>query len=392
MNFSALSKTGFAASLLCATLAGWSTVVQAGTLQDTIFAKVESSSVNRMFVRLSHINVNIKTTSKDAYDVTGPVISGSDYDLLQNQESMFLDDLGNSLETEYYGPTNSNGDVNIYRNGFLLALRNAGRTCPNVATGLGTPCGIKARSESRVATQAVSLGYFLSNERTWAVEAFVLASPVKATVYGDGPNKLNGKSIIETKLLPPIVTLGRYFGSPDGGFRPFLGMAVSYAVFYDTKATNALNVYQGGGVIGDTTAKVGNTFGWGPMLGLSFQPKASDWGIALSVGKIRFKTEATLTTRNTVIVDGADVLSDFPIAVQNTLRLARNGIGNVTPKPGVTVGGYTDQDQVPFITALMCDLAKLKQNNTECNQGTFVRKAENVLDNTLVMLSVTKSF
>ncbi len=98
MNFSTLSKTGLAASLLCAALAGGTTGVQAGTLQDTIFAKVDSASANRMFVRLSHINVNVKTTSKDAYDVTGPVLGADDFDLLASQQSAFIDADGNTLD------------------------------------------------------------------------------------------------------------------------------------------------------------------------------------------------------------------------------------------------------------------------------------------------------
>jgi hypothetical protein len=40
----------------------------------------------------------------------------------------------------------------------------------------------------------------------------------------------------------------------------------------------------------------------------------------------------------------------------------------------------------------MCDLALAKYGNSTCNQGTFERKASNVLDTTLYVLSVGRSF
>jgi len=40
----------------------------------------------------------------------------------------------------------------------------------------------------------------------------------------------------------------------------------------------------------------------------------------------------------------------------------------------------------------MCDLAKLKYGNNECNHGTFVRRADTILDNTMFMFSVGRSF
>jgi len=385
MNFSTLSKTGLAASLLCAALAGGSAGAQAGTLQDTIFAKVDTASTNRMFVRLSHINVNVKTTSKDAYDVTGPVLGANDFDLLASATSAFVDVEGNSLDGSVYGDS-------VILTGYQTGLKGYPTTCPSLANGLGTPCGIKAKSASRVSTEAVSLGYYLDTTRNWAIEAFVLAAPVSAVVYGDGATQLRGKQIIDTKLLPPIVTLGRYFGSAEGGFRPYLGAAISYAVFYDTRASSVLNAFQGGRSEGDTTVKIDNSFGWGPMVGLSLVPKSSDWSFGVSVGKIRYKANATLTTRNTTITDASGVLSDYPVLVRNSINLLRRNYGDVEVNTGETIGGYVAGDKVPVVTALMCDLARVKYQNNDCNQGTFVRKAQTTLDNTMVMFNVAKSF
>jgi hypothetical protein len=54
--------------------------------------------------------------------------------------------------------------------------------------------------------------------------------------------------------------------------------------------------------------------------------------------------------------------------------------------------GYNADERVGITTALMCDLAKLKYGNNECNHGTFVRRADTILDNTMFMFSVGRSF
>jgi len=219
----------------------------------------------------------------------------------------------------------------------------------------------------------------------------VLAAPITADVYGDGKNGLNGKKIMSTKMLPPIVTLGRYFGDPHGGFRPYMGIATSYAVFYDATATEALNQYQGGGSPGDTTVRIKNKFGFGPLLGMSFSPKNSDWAWGVSIAKIRFTADATLTTRNTRIDNNSLVLKDFPKGVTNAITVARN-VGNVTVIQNGSPAGYSAGDEVPFLTAMMCDLAKAKTGSNSCNFGTYVRKATTTLDTTMFMFNVSKDF
>ncbi len=392
MKFSTLSKAGFAASV-CAALTAMPTGASAGTLQDTIFAKVEPSARDRMFFRLSYINVNVKTTSKDAYDVTGPVYAKGDiakYLPLNNNNQSTIDsgfvDANDSPIT--YDLINSSLDASIAQQALL-------GECPSISLGLGTPCGIKAKSSARLSTVGLSIGYFLDEGYSWALEAIVLGAPLNASVYGDGRNKLNGQKIIETKMLPPIVSLGKYFGAANDVIRPYLGLAASYAIFFDTKATENLNKYQGGGAIGDTTVRIKNVMGFGPLLGLKLQSDPGSWSLSFSAGKLRYKTEATLTTRNTTISSQSAVLGDYGAYVN---RAIVNGTNLYAANSPIFAGptppnGYTPGQAVLLTDALMCDLAKAKNNgNNACNIGTYVRKAPSTLDGTLFMLSVGRSF
>lgn len=397
MKFSTTSKVR-AAALLCATLSAVSTGAQAGASQDSIFGNVEPALRDRMFFRVSFISASVKTTTKDTYDVTGPVVSRADVQYLKGsyasggsgaQSQYFVDETGSPLD---YGLA-----------GTLLdgALTNqATRTgCASVAQGLGTPCGIKGRGTNRLNTTALSVGYFLDESYKWALEAFVLAAPLKAAVYGDGPNGLNGRKIIETKLLPPMVSLGHYFGGAKDSLRPYIGAAASYAIFFDTRATSDLNTYQGGASPSDTSVKINNAFGIGPVVGFRYQPESGGWFVGMSLGNMRYKTEATITTRNTTITSASQVTLDYGAYVTSAIVGGNNTYNNSTTGTQITANtsgplptGYTPGQVVPLTNALMCDLAKYKFNNDSCNLGTYVRKSSTILDNTLFMLSVGHNF
>ena len=399
MKFSTLSKAGFAAAM-CASLTGVPTGAIAGTLQDTIFAKVEPSVRDRMFFRLSYVNAGVKVTSKDAYDVTGPVLAKGDVGKYLGTGSSYT----SGFVTGSASSTTPLPKSQYYLAGYLLDSQMDtqaaedeanGQACASVANGLGTPCGIKVKSAAHLGTMALSIGYFLDESYSWAVEAFVLAAPLNAKVYGDGNNHLNGHEIITTKMLPPIATLGRYFGSAKDAFRPYLGVAGSYAIFFDTKATDYLNAYQGGANPGDTTIKISNSFGFGPMLGFQLGGDDADgWYARFAVGKLRYKTETTLVTRNTTITSNSLVLQDFGADVVQAIE-GGAAIFSGTRQLYATAtspGNYAAGTAVNFTDALMCDIAKYKTGNSDCNFGTFVRKASNVLDSTLFMFSVGRSF
>lgn len=367
MKFSALSRTGFAVAL-SAVLASMMAPARAETV-DSIFAKVSPSVRDRMFFRINYIRANVKTTSGDAYDVTGPVVARGDIARYLGTSSSYVSPEGVRKGT--YQTQSSALD------GAMTDDANAG--CEAERSGLGTPCGIRARSQAMVGTPALSVGYFLDDEFNWVVEAFVLAAPMKVSIYGDGDNHLNGRNIINLKLLPPTAFLGRYFGSRTDVVRPFVGIGASYAMFFDARATEALNTYQGGASVNDTTVSVKNALGFGPFLGLRADT-GSDWQVTLSVGKLRYKTDATLTTRNTTITRDSEVTLDYGVNVQGAIDVGNNS----APPTGIGARG---------VTTLMCDLAKAKYGASNgCNLGTYVRKQSTTLDNTLFVLGVGRSF
>lgn len=377
MKFLTLSKTGFTA-VACAVLGGLSTHAHSESLQDSIFSKVEPSVRDRMFFRLSYIHVNTKSTSGDTYDVSGPVATKAD--LLRvnaNRATSMFSGSSTSTTTPPY-------------NAALSALVGALDTeadysgCERLRGGLGTPCGVKGRSQAVLGTPALSVGYFLDAEYKWALEAFVLAAPMNASVYVEGPVSMNGKKALETKLLPPTALLGYYFGKKEAKLRPYVGVGASYAIFFDSRASDDLNQYVGG----KTSISIDNAFGIGPFAGLKAQVN-EDWHLNFSVGKLRFKTEATLTTRDTVITANSAVLNDYGPNIQPAIDIGKNTTV-YTRATGPTI--YGTNTPVSLTTAVMCDLAYLKYGNKTCNQGTFVRKQSMDLDNTLIMLSVGRSF
>jgi outer membrane protein len=391
MKFSALSRTGFAVAL-SAVIASLATPARAESV-DSIFAKVSPSVRDRMFFRLDYVYANVKTTSGNAYDVTGPVLTQSDIPtyLAPGNAAGYVSPYFKNIN-KAYGPVG--GGLSLY----YQLFGNAGLDAPGAvaqdvaagfaseAKGLGTPEGIKAKSDESVSTLALSVGYFLTDDFTWFVEGLVLGAPLKVNVKGDGvngsgvPNGINGVNILQTKLLPPTAILGYYFGAANDAFRPFAGLGGSYALFFDSRATDALNAYQGGANSGDTTVSIKNAFGFGPFLGFR-TAITNDWHVNLGIGKLRYKTEATLVTRNTKITSNSAVLRDYGpfVATANT--------------DGADVlKGQLKDPSVGVVSALMCDLAAAKYHNNNCNLGTYERKQSTVLDNTMFMFSVGRSF
>lgn len=321
--------------------------------QGSIFPAGTPATVrDRMFMRLDFIRANVKTTSDAVRDVSGPIVAVGDI-------GRFLGSLGSQYTT-------LDDQLNT---AMAKDAQIPGYECQ--AVGLGSPCNVRARSQAMIGTPAVSIGYYLDDAHSWALEGFVLAKPIDVAIKGDGPNRLNGKEIVKLKMLPPVVKLGHYFGDKGDAIRPYAGLLASYAVFYDIKATSALNSYVGGSAPNDTTVGIKNSFGTGWMLGARAELDDT-WHFNFAVGKLKFKTEATIVTHNTVITYGMDVLKDFG--------------------PNTQIAIDASQSTTAPVNTVMCNLAQRKYGNANCNLGSFVRKTNTVLDNTLFVLSVGRSF
>jgi outer membrane protein len=359
----------------------------------TIFPDGWDKSIReRMFMRLGYVKGFVRTHSSDAYDVTGPVVPISYF------QSADPNDPYGASPLQLWGEARSSGSsgcsappVSAYDDcdsggsyGLGSSITSALHTA-GMDAGLGTPKGIKSKVGD-VGTLAVSLGYWLTDDFSWSLEAFVLAAPLTVNAYGSAPyvagkkfgtivipgheNGLNGKKLITTKMLPPMVILARHFGSPSTLVRPYVGVGAMYAVMFDTKVEKALSDYVGG----ETTAHINNAFGVGPFVGLT--TKLSDkYGINLSVGQVKLRTSATMTTRNTNITYDSAVLQDYPATIQGLIKKGDDSFYG--PLPGKLTEAV---------------LAYVTEQNGGVNQGTFVRKQDQVLTNTIVNLSVGMSF
>jgi len=409
---------------------------------DSLSLKIASALQERTFMRASVLAVKVKTKSGETYDVTGPVMTRAELATVLRYTKNAAGNPSNSAVTAattgsvadtafrdylfsigYTAPTGASSASSLANR--LSRSGDAGGQIVTSLDGqglteLGTPPGITGEAKKHMATAGFSLGYYLDDGFRWAVETFVLAAPLSTSVTAHGvstwrsdnidgyvlrPFGLEGQKIISSKLLPPTVMVGRYWGGPGARFQPYTGLMAMYAIFYDTKASEALNSYVGGSTPGGTTVSLKNTFGAGPMVGFKYEMNDT-WHVGLSVGSVRLKTVATLTTRNTLFTKSAGATQDFGYAasldpasqaaasISDTIKLgedlfagpAQTGVASsgVTPELSkiVTANGG--------LTSLVSKAVAFSRGQSDL--GTYVRKNETTLDSTILMMSVGYKF
>jgi outer membrane protein len=381
---------------------------------------------DKFYMRAGVIAVKIKTKSGDTKDVTGPVIT---------KEEMVNAFAAGKTAADYpniiwSGYKNGDGeliepeDMYTYVSDALRYDAESGSINISLvansqrfpANGLGTPPGITGAASEEAGTGGISLGYFLDDEYKWAVEAYVLAAPVSSSVVASGkiatgskagqPLSIDGTKIITTKIVPPTVMLGRYWGAKEARFRPYTGLIAMYAIFTDTRGSNFLNTYVGGSNPGDTTVSIRNAFGMGPMLGLQYR-FSDNWHLSMNVGSLKLKTAAYITTRNTMITGSSLIVKSGDLgAISDDLRTASSTFDTTRLSNCYNNGTSPDVCQVAFknggvvgllskvIAADRAGGAVSKGGSATANmtQGTFVRKTDTTLDNTVFMLNVGRNF
>lgn len=328
---------------------------------------------DRLFMRLGYTTAFTKTDSGEVKDLSGDAVSRQQiFDALKRGETAdpggfggFSDLIGSALFGDYYL------DQSQALGGFFGITG---------LSGIGTPSGVKAKAQDRIGTPTVSVGYWLDEDRKWLLEGFVLAKPMDVKIYGDAyrlsgqPNTINGKHIVSTKLLPPLVIGSYNFGEKNSVVRPYLGIGVMYAIFFDGKATNLLSDYVGG----KTTISTKNTFGAGPFVGLQAGIN-EDWHVNVSVGRIGLRATSKLVTSNTNFTSQSAVLQDFYATGSGSAE-------NDFPAAVALV-----EDPYPGFTTQL--LQYVKQNNgNSASLGTFVREQKMKITNTIVTISVGRSF
>lgn len=356
----------------------------------------DKSMRSRMFMRIGYVSTFTRTKAEDARDITGFVTSRADLDKAFDTgvqigtacaagtgvaaDCLRYGDSGIvNLRDQQGNLTGVIDDSGSYYRLFQSVLNSVGFDADGVG-GIGTPAGIKVRAQKQVGTPALSVGYWLDEERNWLIEGFVLAKPLSIKLYGEGkrpdgtPNSLNGKELVTTKMLPPLVIGSYNFGSPKWPVRPYVGLGVMYAVFFDAKTTAFFDEYQGG----KTTVSTRSTFGAGPFVGLQ-SPITDDWHVNVSVGQIGLRTTSRLVTSNTTIKSGAAVLSDLTPGLVEAIQT-----GDAPDIASNLGAGNTG------LTTLLTEL--VARNKGQANLGSFVREQKAKINTTIINISVGRSF
>ena len=120
------------------------------------------------------------------------------------------------------------------------------------------------------------------------IGAELILATTKHHVTGQGPLAGVGK-LAGTWVLPPTLTL-QYHLAPDAHVRPYVGAGLNYTIFYNEKASAALN-----SAIGKTDVHLKDSVGYALQAGLDFDLTRRVFA-NLDVKYIDIDTKAKLTT------------------------------------------------------------------------------------------------
>lgn len=350
----------------------------------------------RFMLRFGYTYIEPNDKSGDAVDASGPVLGYlPDYSAQVNPALNFV-------------------IYNGVRSGLQLDYQaaNGASTTPPAEFGLGIPTGVRNDAKG-AGSPTVSLLTYLDEAHSWAIEGFLLAIPFKNDVYGAGRIGADSSfpdttlttasgsvtiagsvplgKVATTQQLPATLILHRFFGSKNNKIRFSAGLGISYAIFFDSHVTPALEEYTGG----PTKIKIKNSFGAGPFLGLTYAMNER-WSLNAQVGYVKLKTTAKLTTR----VD-PDILARSPAVLQSAATIGTNTATAVLLGESTFSGGLSIL--LPQVASLGCtstttltncllrDLARIKTGNPR-DLGTYVRKLETNLDPWVFNVSVGYSF
>lgn len=168
---------------------------------------------------------------------------------------------------------------------FLVRLRGI-VVAPNEKSGSVLPAfpGEKVSLDNAIAPE-VDFTYMATNN----IGFELIAATTKHTASGrTGTTGTIGK-LASTWVLPPTLT-AQYHFMPEGKVRPYVGAGVNYTMFYNDKASNALEA-----AVGDTKVRLKDSFGWAVQAGLDIDLNEKMF-LNLDVKYIDMDTTARLDT------------------------------------------------------------------------------------------------
>lgn len=169
----------------------------------------------------------------------------------------------------------------------------ATRIDPQTRSGwLSTPSFHDTRVDVQANSQLTGgVTYMVTNH--WAIDVPV-GLPFKHDFVGDGAIAGTGK-LGRTKVLPLTVFAQYRFGEANAAFRPYLGLGLTYAKFFDERTTATLNGLTGGTLANPTTASVDSKWGLTPQIGFVYQFNER-WFLDVAFAKSYLKTSTHLSS------------------------------------------------------------------------------------------------
>ena len=183
--------------------------------------------------------------------------------------------------------------------GSWLARVGVTHLAPDVNSGnLSAPSFPNTKVDAKSNTQlGGGITYMLTDNLAVDVP---LATPFKHDLTGDGAIAGVGK-LGSTKAIPATLMMQYRFNEANAAFRPYVGLGVTYAYFYDEKTTATLNGLTGGTLANPTTAKVDNKFGALAQLGFVYNFNER-WFVDASYSKSFLKTKIHLSSGQSINV------------------------------------------------------------------------------------------
>lgn len=270
---------------------------------------------------------------------------------------------------------------------FLSANMRADRPQDLAAIGLGTPLGATVDA-GNATSPTVSVGVYLDEEQTWAVEAYVAGLPFEVKVQGQGrigstePGGVDLGEVMSIKQLGPIVFAKHVFGRKGDRFRASLGLGGAYIVFFDGKVSSSASQYVGG----KSTVSLKNAWGPGVFMGGEYRLDER-WSLVATLGHLWLKTEGTLVTQTDPAVLGRSRVVEQ--AAADVGKLTQTAVqftnGTLTGGSGALNG---PSNQLPTV---LRELARARTGDPN-NLGTYVRKIHTTLNPWLFTVGVGYAF
>ena len=169
---------------------------------------------------------------------------------------------------------------------------------PQVDSGdLSAPSPPGTKVDVKSASALILTGAYMVTDN-FSVE-FLAGLPYKHDIVGDGTIEGVGKIGSVHQISPTLMAQWRFL-EPQAMFRPYVGLGVTYAVFYDTEGSAALTALTNPGGP-PTTISGDHAFGGTGELGVTFKIN-EQWFIDAAVMKTYITTNTSLSTGQTIEV------------------------------------------------------------------------------------------